>query len=61
MTTQTKQQSKALKIGDIVTVHGIQCEVFKIRPFGTVDVVALDYSRAFRVSGLPMVPAFEIQ
>jgi hypothetical protein len=41
------------EVGDIVTVRGIACEVVKVRPFGTVDVRALDGSgRSFRVSGL---------
>lgn len=40
------------KVGDIVTVYGVDCEIVKVRPFGTIDVVALDGSRAWRVSGL---------
>jgi hypothetical protein len=42
----------APKVGQVITVHGVPCRIFKVRPFGTVDVVALDDSRAFRVSGL---------
>lgn len=41
-----------MKIGDIITVYGHQCRVFKVHPFGTVDVIRLDGSRAYRVSGL---------
>lgn len=40
------------KVGDRVTVHGKACEVFKVYPYGTMDVVALDGSGAWRVTGL---------
>jgi hypothetical protein len=53
---QTGQQAtethKAPKIGQLVTVYGVRCSIFKIRPMGTIDVVALDGSRAWRLSGL---------
>ena len=40
------------KLGDRVTVYGVPCRVFLIRPAGTVDVEALDGSdRCWRVSG----------
>lgn len=39
-------------IGQLVTVRGVQCRIVKVRPMGTIDVVALDGSRAWRVSGL---------
>lgn len=52
------QQNKPMKtnespkLGDIVTVRGIKCRVFRIHPFGTMDVEALDGSVCFRVTGL---------
>jgi hypothetical protein len=39
------------KVGDKVTVRGLPCQVVKIHPAGTVDVVAQD-GRYLRVSGL---------
>lgn len=41
------------KIGQTMIVHGKLCRIFKVHPFGTVDVVALDDSGAWRVTGLP--------
>jgi hypothetical protein len=49
---QTAETHKAPKIGQLVTVYGVRCSIFKIRPMGTIDVVALDGSRAWRLSGL---------
>ena len=44
------------KLGQLVTVRGIECRVIAIRPAGTIDVEATDGSgRCFRVSGLPFV------
>lgn len=40
------------KIGQIVTVYGHACRVFKIHAAGTIDVVRVDGSRAYRLSGL---------
>lgn len=40
------------KVGQRVTVRGVVCMIVKVRPFGTIDVVALDGSRAWRLSGL---------
>jgi len=42
------------KIGQIVKVYGHDCRIFKIHPFGTIDVVRLDETRAYRLSGLPL-------
>ena len=39
-------------LGQIVTVYGYQCRIFKIHAAGTIDVVRLDGSRAYRLSGL---------
>lgn len=41
-----------MKIGQRITVRGIECIVYKIHPFGTVDVHSLDEKLYFRVSGL---------
>lgn len=41
-----------MKVGAVVVVYGVRCVVFKVRPFGTVDVLSLDGKQAFRVSGL---------
>lgn len=41
-----------MKIGDSVVVRGVRCVVFKVHPFGTVDVRSPDGAQAFRVSGL---------
>lgn len=41
------------KVGDHMTVHGVLCRVFRVRPAGTLDVEALDGSgRCWRVTGL---------
>jgi hypothetical protein len=40
------------QIGMIVKVYGFECRIVKIHPFGTIDVVRLDGSRAYRLSGL---------
>jgi len=40
------------KIGQLYTVRGKQCRIFKIHPFGTMDVVSLCGNYAWRVSGL---------
>lgn len=41
-------------VGDVVTVHGQPCQVTKIRPFGTIDVVN-GMGQSYRVSGLATV------
>jgi hypothetical protein len=40
-----------MKIGDRIAVRGIVCEVFRVHACGTYDVVALDGSVAYRISG----------
>lgn len=40
------------KIGQRVIVRGITCEVFRVHPLGTLDVVSLCGQYAFRISGL---------
>lgn len=40
------------KVGAVVVVRGIECRVIKVYPFGTMDVEAVDGSRAYRVTGL---------
>lgn len=40
------------EVGMIVKVYGHDCRIVKIRPFGTIDVVRVDGSRAYRLSGL---------
>ena len=49
-------QARALKVGDVVTVYGTLCRVFKVHPFGTVDVEQIEGDRAYRVSGLALAP-----
>jgi len=44
----------ALQIGALVTVRGVPCRVVRIRPCGTIDVLALDGSGAWRVSGVAL-------
>lgn len=44
------------KLGELVTVRGIECRIIGIHPAGTIDVEATDGSgRCWRVSGLPFV------
>lgn len=43
-----------MKIGMIVTVRGIKCRIFKVREFGTIDVVSLCGNYAWRLSGLTL-------
>lgn len=40
------------RIGQLTKVYGVDCRIFQIHPFGTVDVVSLDGERAWRLSGL---------
>lgn len=42
------------EVGMLITVHGKRCRIFKVHPAGTIDVVALDGSGAWRVSGLSL-------
>ncbi len=42
-------------LGQVVTVYGVRCRIFKVHPFGTIDVEALDGSKCWRVSGLGWV------
>lgn len=51
-TNQETNMNNKPKIGQIVKVHGQDCRIFKIHPFGTIDVVTLDGSKSFRMSGL---------
>ncbi len=51
-TQRGNQMNQKPQVGQIIKVHGQDCRIFKIRPFGTVDVVTLDGKRAYRVSGL---------
>lgn len=44
-------------IGQVITVHGVTCRVVKVHDFGTCDVVSLDGSLAWRVSGLGWIKA----
>ncbi len=39
-------------VGQPITVRNVPCQIVKVRPFGTLDVVSLDGKNAFRVSGL---------
>jgi hypothetical protein len=49
----TKTTTPAPQLGNLVTIRGVACRIIAIRPFGTIDVEALDGSgRAWRVSGL---------
>lgn len=41
-------------IGQLVTVRGIECRIFKVHPFGTIDVVSLCGNYAWRLSGMPL-------
>lgn len=40
------------QVGQIVKVYGHDCRIFKIHPLGTIDVVRVDGSKAYRLSGL---------
>jgi hypothetical protein len=40
------------RVGDRCWVRGVACRIVAIRPAGTIDVEALDGSRAWRLSGL---------
>lgn len=47
------------RIGQHVMVRGVECVIFKIHAFGTIDVESLDGKHAWRLSGLPMVESDE--
>lgn len=40
------------KVGQLVTVRGVVCRIVKVRELGTIDVVSLDGSKAWRLTGL---------
>ncbi len=42
------------KVGMIVQVYGHQCRIFKVHAAGTFDVLRVDGSKAYRLSGLPI-------
>lgn len=44
----------APKVGDAITVRGVECRVSKVLPFGTIDVVSLCGRYAWRVSGFTL-------
>lgn len=43
------------KVGQLMSVRGMQCRVFKLHPLGTLDVVSLCGRYAFRLTGLPVL------
>lgn len=43
------------QVGARIIVRGVPCTVFKVRAFGTVDVVSDCGKYAWRLSGLPFV------
>jgi len=50
------KSSRRPKIGQLVTLpSGKKARIFKVHPFGTVDVLTVDGERAFRLTGLPFV------
>lgn len=40
------------KIGQIMVVYGLKCRIFKIHPFGTVDVEEINGPHVYRITGL---------
>jgi hypothetical protein len=40
------------KVGQTITVYGLDCTIIKVWPFGTVDCVSKDGNLAWRVTGL---------
>ena len=48
----TKNAGSKLKKGDVIVVRNIPCEIVKVWPFGTYDVVSRDGKNAYRVTGL---------
>jgi hypothetical protein len=48
----TNMKKNIPKIGQLVTVRGVKCRIFKIREFGTIDVESICGNYAFRLSGL---------
>lgn len=40
------------KVGMCVFVCGVNCCIFKVHSFGTIDVVSDDGDRAWRITGL---------
>lgn len=41
-------------VGQVVTVRGQDCRIVRVLPMGAIEVVTLDGSRAYRLSGLPL-------
>lgn len=52
MENTTPQTDTRPQIGQIYDVRGLKCRIFKIHPFGTMDVEEINGERAFRVTGL---------
>jgi hypothetical protein len=48
----TTASEKKLSIGDIITVYGQKCRIYRVYDFGTYDVETLDGTRCYRVTGL---------
>lgn len=45
----------APQVGNIVIVRGVRCRIFKLHPFGTMDVEQIDGPNAWRISGAPFI------
>ena len=52
MKIKTTSHIETPRLGQHVTVYGRECEIVRIHPFGTIDVVSLDGEKAWRISGL---------
>lgn len=47
-----KAFNKKPQVGQTMVVYGVLCRIFKIHPFGTVDVEEINGNHAYRVTGL---------
>ena len=58
-TTATKNAERPY-VGQKCSVHGQECEIFAVHSMGTIDVVTLDGTKAWRVSGLSFTDSEEL-
>lgn len=47
------KQRQTPEVGMIFKVYGQDCRITRVLPAGTIDVVTLDGSHNYRVTGLP--------
>jgi hypothetical protein len=52
MKIKTTSHIETPYVGQHVTVYGEDCEIIRVLPLGTIDVLSLDGKKAWRIIGL---------